>query len=333
MKMKQIITVLILFVSSFSFAQQAENTYIMSKVTATWCPNCGTWGWGFMEGGKDEFKDRDYAMVLGVHYSGNLKTDVGVWWANNLSSVGQPTFYMNNNRVSVSSGSWQNKVSEVITGVDQEYALWDGINAFRITNAFINGDGNIETNISINPDMPVGENDYFALYVFENNVQDVQSGLSGTVSHPNVLREGFNENHQGELVSSLGSGDLNFQHAFNENWNRENVGLLAIWWNETADGFVINQAKAIENIGLLSSSEDTLDESLFSVISNESTIELSVTNDDTYNYTISEMSGKILNQGNFRKQKSISSLDLISGMYIVSIQKDNKQFTQKIFVR
>jgi len=336
--MKQVFTLLAIFASTLCFSQ-ANNQTIFSKVTATWCINCGTWGWGFMEDVKDEFKERDHALVLGVHYSGNLKSDVGVWWTNNLNSVGQPTFYLNEDRVSVNSGNWGNKISEVVQSVDGANGSTEGLTRLEFTNAFINANGEIETNMIVGPGETLEYDEYFGVYIFENDVVDVQSGHSGTVLHPNVLRTVIGDNPEGQAFGDAGSSwvaepaQLHFTHPVEENWDTENLGLLAVWWEKIGDDFVIKQAHSIENIGLLSSTENTLDEGLFTISSTENNINLKSSKNDNYKYFISELSGKVINQGHFKSQTKISSINMATGMYIVNIRREDKFFTKKIFVK
>lgn len=99
-----------------SLTVNSQNTPVFTKVTATWCPNCGNWGWEYMETMKDMFATGD-AVVLGAHFSGDLANPTSEWFADNLNSVGQPKFYVNNERITVSSGNWSTKVQETVDAV------------------------------------------------------------------------------------------------------------------------------------------------------------------------------------------------------------------------
>lgn len=336
--MKQIITLLLL-AFGFSISLQAQNKVVMSKMTATWCINCGTWGWGFMEGVKDEFQQRDDALVLGVHFSGNLQNDVSVWWKDNLNIVGQPQFYLNNEKVSVGSSSWNNKLSEIPGDIDNIQAN-ASVDDLSFVNAFINADDKIETNLLIGPASGPSDNDqYFNVYIYENNVEEVQSGHSGTVLHPNVLRASMLNDFEGTLLGAAGSmpnptpSNFNASYPLDDSWDPENLGLLAIWWEKIDDTYVIKQSTAIDNIGLLSSSETTFDKNLFSAINTETSINISTESDEDFNYALSNVQGQTIAQGTLNREASISTTEMTSGMYLLNISKGNKYFTQKLFVK
>lgn len=337
--MKQIFTFLIVVLSIGLNAQQNQNQIIFSKATATWCPNCGTWGWGFMEGVKDEFKQNDNGLVLGVHYSGNLQNPTAQWWASNLNTAGQPQFYLNNEKVGVNSGNWNDKIAETLTQVEDTQANFNKVAFFNFVNAYINDDGDIEANLLAGPDESPTNDEYLGIYIFENNVEDVQSGLSGMQMHPNVLRDVIQDNPEGELFVEAGSiwtaapAELRFTYPVADNWNVDNLGLLAVWWEKIDNSFIIKQATSIENIGTLSSISSTLDENLFSVINTESDIKISASTDDNYAYAIVSLSGKIVNRGNLNGELSISTDQWATGMYMVNIHKDGNYFTQKVFVK
>ena len=71
---QRIFTLLLFFALSFSniHAQDVPEVQrtLLTKVTATWCPSCGSWGWSFFE---DIIEDNTgKATFMGAHHSGNL---------------------------------------------------------------------------------------------------------------------------------------------------------------------------------------------------------------------------------------------------------------------
>ena len=332
--MKHFFTLLLFM--AFALSAQSQNTAIFSKVTATWCPNCGTWGWSFMEEMKKEYNGGEEALILGVHFSGNLQNDVSKWWAQNLKSVGQPQFFVNNNRINAGSSSWQSKITEVEALVTDFGASNNGITTF--VNAYINGQGEIETNL-VNQPIPTSENDqYFNIYVFENNVEDVQSGQSGMVMHPNVLRASLFDVNEGNLipggtVSIASPSDYNYTYTVDPNWNPENLGLLAVLWENENGSLVLKSAKAIKNIGRLSDVENTLNAEIFSVKTTLTEIKISSTDNNSYNYNLSDLSGKMVMSGSFNNNTTLSTEALVGNIYILNIQKEDKYFTQKVFIK
>lgn len=334
--MKRLFTFL-LFIG-FTIGLQAQSTAVFSKVTASWCPNCGTWGWGLMEAMKAEYADGNQAIVLGVHYSGDLKTPTAEWFAQNLKAQGQPQFFIDNAKLSVGSSNWQSQLGSFQDMIDNSAPKSSA--QFNFVNAFVNNDGEIEANIEFEPITEASDNDlYFAVYVFENNVSNFQAGLGSNSEHPNVLRRALGSNPEGELYASAGStttslGETaNFTLAVQNNWNQEQLGLLAIVWEQTTDGFIINYAQAVQNIGLLSSDENILDAENFTVVNNTTSIDIKAHDDVTYNCTLLDAQGKMIQSSNLNRETSIPTDQLTSGIYILNIQNKGKYFSQKLFVK
>jgi len=335
--MKHLFT-LLLFIG-FSLSAQAQSTAVFSKVTATWCPNCGTWGWGLMEAMKAEYANGNEALILGVHYSGDLKNPTAEWFAKNLNAQGQPQFFVNNTRVSAGSSNWQSQIAtieEMITNDQPKNTA-----QFKFVKAFINGQGDIEANIEFEPFSEAPENDlYFAVYIFENNVSNSQSGLSGgNAEHPNVLRRAIGASPEGELFATAGNtvttlgATANFTASVQDNWKPEELGLLAIAYEKIGDEFIINHAKAVQNIGLLSTDNNVLDANNFVVINDATTINVKSTDDLTYNCTLLDAQGKVIQSAILDRELSMATGQLTAGIYILNIQNKDKYFSQKVFIK
>lgn len=331
--MKHFFTLILI---AFALSAQSQNTAVFSKVTATWCPNCGTWGWDFMEEMKGMYNGGDDALILGVHHSGNLRNEVSSWWSDNLKPVGQPQFFVNNTNTKAGSSNWSSKLTEIGTMINDFGASGNAPTSF--VNAYINSNGEIETNI-INQPIETSTNDqYFNIYLFENNVEDIQSGQSGTVMHPNVLRASIFDSNEGQLIpagsiSVTAPIELNYTYALDPNWNPDNVGLLAIMWEDVDGTFQLKSATAVKNIGRLSNVESSLDGDLFSIKTETSAISIAANNNSNYNYSLADMSGKTVVNGEFSQNVSFSTEQFPNGIYILNIQEGDKYFTQKVFIR
>ena len=335
--MKHLFT-LLLFIG-FSLSAQAQSIAVFSKVTATWCPNCGTWGWDLMEAMKAEYANGNEALILGVHYSGDLKNPTAEWFAQNLNAQGQPQFFVDNTRISVGSSNWQSQMATIEEMIANDQPK--NTAQFKFVNAFINGQGEIETNIEFEPLSEVPENDlYFAVYIFENNVLNSQAGLGGTTAeHPNVLRRAISASPEGELFATAGNSvttlgaTANFKATVQDNWQPEELGLLAIAYEKTDDGFIINHAKAAQNIGLLSSDDNVLDANNFVVINDATSINVKSTDDVKYNCTLLDAQGKIIQSAILDRELSMATGQLTAGIYILNIQNKGKYFSQKVFIK
>lgn len=306
----------------------AQNNPIFSKVTASWCPNCGNWGWSYMEAMKEEFQTGP-ATLLGVHFSGDLKSDAGVWFANNLNASGQPRFFVNNQAISVGGGNWSTKVetakdaSTEMIGTGMNIISFDGVSV-GISGIDINANVNISSLPNTTNEVSV------AVYVYENNVENFQSGQGNDAVHPNVLRMALGA-PEGTVVTEAGtisvSGDLN------ADWNLEELGLLAVVYEKVGDTYEIRSSQAISNVASRVSTDELLDANLFSYSDTESTLTITAENTDTYEVTLTNMTGQKVFSNTFENQINIDKAQLHTGMYVSTLRSGNKLVSQQVFVK
>ena len=109
MTMNRNIFILLIF-SVFSIVLQAQEITVpqtqrplITKRTASWCPNCGGWGWTFFRNVMDDNNGK--AVFFANHYDGIHTSPTTLALATNFGGVSQPLFFLNNTNQSVSSGS------------------------------------------------------------------------------------------------------------------------------------------------------------------------------------------------------------------------------------
>lgn len=304
-----------------------QNTPVMSKVTATWCSNCGSWGWGFMEDMKDEFVDGP-GIVLGVHYSGDLANSTAEWWASTLNSSGQPKFYMNNDLLSVNRNNWSDEVSNVVSMADDiASAAADG--RFEYDRILLDNDVLMVTvNVTA---MPSGNGTInLANYVYENNVLYEQAGLSGMVNHPNVLRSTMGPDFSGMTITDVGTYE--FRMDIPADWDQDELGVLTVIWSDEGNGPSINASQAVDMVSLISSSDDLLDESEFIFANEAHGIRISTENSEIYNLSLTDTQGRQLLNSKLNGQQVIQKSELSKGMYFVTIQGKEGTLSRQIFI-
>ena len=334
--MKHIYTItLFLFLAA---SVQAQRTAVVSKVTATWCSRCGSWGWDFMEAIKDDYADEDAeALPLGVHYSGKLVNPVSQWFASNLDASGQPQFFVNNEFISVGSSTWRTQVDALKTmisglGTNPSNSVLEFVNTRIIDN-----DGNHNVSIRINPISDVQNEHYLAVYVFENNVIEEQASVGPMANHPNVLRDVISDNNFGDLYMAPGDAAraeevLNFVYTPDPSYKIENLGVLAIMWEKIGNDYVIDYSIATKNWMALTST-DELTESNVTLQQGANEIMLSADDNQEYEVLITNQSGQTLSSARFQNNTSLSTSEFISGLYYVTVGNKEKRETFKVFVR
>ena len=307
-----------------------NNSSVLTKVTATWCPNCGTWGWDYMEEMKAMYANDSKVTLLGVHHSGDLRNNVSSWFADNLDFFYQPVFFHNNSDLNVTRNNWEDKVGEM-AGLIEDFASGNSSAEIGFNSAYIM---NNEIHCSVNIDASKKSNAefYLAVYVFENNVVNNQAS-QGLAMHPNVLRDVMSDNNYGDLIDTGNAGiQTEFSMPVDPSWNGDNLGLLAILWNVENNSFVLQNSGSIHNIGLLSSSEEVLDGEDIKIAYLPNGFRLNTGDQDEYQLYFYNANAQLLQQQKFINETQLETSNLPAGLYSVHLRKGDKVYTQQVFV-
>ena len=201
---------------------------LFTKITATWCPNCGTWGWTYM---KDVMaQNGEDMLVVGAHHSGNLQTKAGNFFQSVFNSFSQPRFIFGNQDQGVRSNNIVDKLNETDAKVKEQLALQPNVG--------------VGMTISVSPDKidvhtkakffaELNGEYYLSLYLIENNVVEEQASLGNAVEHPMVLRTAFTDDDEGmQIASGSISVDFEVENDFSlirqPEWNLENSYIYGI---------------------------------------------------------------------------------------------------------
>lgn len=111
--MKNLFLVVLLAVSQLVMGQEVnkQNWTLIHERTATWCPNCGTWGWTLKDRFIDEFKSEN-VLFIASHHSGDLVNSTATEFGNNFIGSGQPIFYVDGFNINASSSNINTKIEE-----------------------------------------------------------------------------------------------------------------------------------------------------------------------------------------------------------------------------
>ena len=326
-----------------------QQTPLVTKITATWCSNCGSWGWNFF---KDILNDnRTKAILIGAHDSGDLQSSVSVNFSNNFSAIGQPKFYLNNTDLRVTRNGTAGKRTEVKDMIDAMSAQSPVANVGFYAE-MKDGNINVRTNTKFFQDG--GANDYYlGLYVVENHVRNSQSGQSGTVEHPFVIRSSFTSGSFGEILDASGtiaSGteiSRDFSTAINTGWNTDNVSVMAVIWKENGGKFeFVNAAQTNDFSGIPTSDVEVISEvekfEVFpTVVTEKAAVKINLTEAvDNLQVHIFDLSGKVVSdvfRGTLPSGEHLFEVDrnafLESGIYFISLNNGNKVMTEKLILK
>lgn len=333
--MKNLILFLLVFFTCSLSAQQSGTNVIISKATADWCPNCGSWGWSFFEAVQEEF-DNSGNILLGVHHSGGLENPVSNWFANNLGNTYQPQFFLNNERFNVISSNWQQRVEEMKDAVEVINNTPPPVDIVFVE-SYMDADKTIHTRVNVTPDnMPAGDY-FFGVYLFENDVEWYQSNQGSNAMHPFVLRDIMADEFFGDpFTPGLSpSGNAIIEKSYtveDDSWNTDKVGLLAILWIKEGNKYLVQNTAAQYNVGLLSSDNDIDLQLQWSAYAGPESIEIEVTEGGKYNATIYNTSGREIKRTVMEQRVSIPTDGIPGGIYIVTLQGEKGISSKQIII-
>lgn len=265
--MKLSITFLLVLFSFSIFAQSSSFSQktLVTKRTASWCPNCGTWGWNFAKA-IDELENEN-AILIRAHYSGDLQSKAAQDITENFKAVYQPEFYINEEVQSVGSTTWESKVADFNQTIDENASLSANVSTTILSS--IDGETiSVEVSATLLNDI---EGDYFlGTYVLENGVENNQSGF-GPAIHNRVLREAFTEDSFGEQMIE-GSGSKGTHFVFDAAITPEGEALedrafeiLVIVWKKEEEQYTVENVH-VSAIGAMTNTETlVLSEAKFNV--------------------------------------------------------------------
>jgi hypothetical protein len=213
---------------------------LVTKISASWCPYCGTWGWDLMEG---LFQDNSgISNMLSLHYSGDYRTDAGAKMTSNFGAVGQPQFVLNSQLLSVNGSTAQTKRPEIQKAVADNAALKPVVQT-GIKAGTYEGQFNILTNTRF---FQAAEGEYYlGLYLLQQEFVGPQAGRTSSSVHKNLLRMNFMDSAFGELLvqGPVNAGSEVFlQRSVSLNsiaYPLGNISVLSIIWKKEGSRYVV----------------------------------------------------------------------------------------------
>lgn len=314
---------------------------LITKITATWCPNCGGWGWTFFD---SIFVDNAAkALIIKANYSGELQNPTAADFATNFNTNYQPYFIVGNENQNVTSTNTAAKRTTIKNLVDNNYATPPVVNAgLEVTK---NGDFlNVQTKTRFFQNTE-GEY-YLGIYVIEDGVINFQQNQGNDAVHKNVLRASMSSGSFGELITSgIISSGSEFDKPYSillGNWNLNNLEIAAIIWKKVGNTFEFvntHSTTEISTVGIASIPEDEIGFHVFPTITaGNVTIELNLKNENTaIQLELADLSGKKLAtifEGNagarLRTFEINRTMAGASGLYFIVLRHGNAVSTKKI---
>ncbi len=199
----------------FTFSVFAQNVdpmqrTLITKRTASWCPNCGTWGWSFFH---DLITDNEgKAILIAAHYDGNLVTKAALEITDNFGGIYQPVFFQNHTILDATPFTTSTLRPQVKSQVEANHATAPLANA-GFTPTY---DGKeIKVNAKVKFFKAGSGEFYLGIYLLEDNLISFQSGIGNNATHMKVLRYSFTDFSWGKLIANGAvSANQEFNFAF-----------------------------------------------------------------------------------------------------------------------
>jgi hypothetical protein len=208
-------TFTILLVSLFlikAIAQQVEQSQhlLLTERTASWCPNCGTWGWALKEGLLEDNANK--IVFFAAHYDGVLATMPSEDITSNFGGFSQPRFYLNHTDLNANSSNGANVRNTVKAQVEAALTAMPVANVGFDAN-FANGTYTVNAKVKFF--QAASGEFYLGMYLIENNVTAYQASIGNNANHTAVLQESFTTSSFGNQITN---GDVSagseFQMSF-----------------------------------------------------------------------------------------------------------------------
>lgn len=314
---------------------------IMTKTSATWCSNCGSWGWDLF---KDLIEDNDNKNVIiwSSHNSGDLDNDASVDINTGWGSFAQPQFFVNSDNFNVTSSNAQTARVEINGYVD---ALL-GFGALAGVGVDATYDG--ETlNVTGKAEFFTGLEDgdyHLAFYLLKDHVIANQASVGPNADHRYVLTDKITESSFGQQIveGAVVSGATYTVEASKEiaDIDLDNDEVIAILWNLRADGVYAFFNANRKMISSTSAAVEIAGISNISTRQNDNEIILDITtqqNVGTVQTRLVNVSGQIIATQdisviNGSNQISYSSNNLPAGTYLVQITANGKVHSEKVII-
>ncbi|MCB0650294.1 MAG: Omp28-related outer membrane protein [Saprospiraceae bacterium] len=229
------------FAITFVSAQEIEvpqtQMSLINKVTADWCPYCGTWGWDFFHDLNTDNSAK--AVVFAIHYSGGLQNQTASALTTNYGAVSQPRFILNG----VDQNVLSNTTAAARESIQEKVNLEASMSPLAQTglNATYRDDNMLYCNTRTTFFDAADGAYYMGIYLVEKQVIHQQASLGNNAQHLNVLRLSFTGNTFGTLLAngSIAAG-TSFDYQFSipkDSYTPSNLEIVSIIWKKEGETY------------------------------------------------------------------------------------------------
>lgn len=231
-------TVIVLYSPAKAQAVAETQQTLITKFTASWCGECGSWAWPMLHQLRDSLPNE--VVFAAAHVENSfLQSDIALEWEANFTSTEVPKLYLNRMHVPANAG----------TAADVYQHLLDTITSLYQTPPVVNV--GIETSwegdlLHVNTRTLFFQNAngafYLGVYLLENNFMAAQGGFSGWVAHQWLLRKAVTDLPFGSLLAfGQQAAGTEFLRSFTTSvseWNIDQLDVMAVVWRREGNHYI-----------------------------------------------------------------------------------------------
>lgn len=315
---------------------------LITKITATWCNPCGTWGWSLNEEIMDNNPD---ALTICLHPSSTSQLydpcAATMYSVFAPASSGTPSWYVDGVRKTVysqSGGIYTTQTKNAVKAHIDSVMLYDATAGTGFSWSWNGNAINIQAKTQFF-NSETGDI-YLGVYFIEDDIVKYQNGIGNNAVHHPTLRT----NVSAELGDALFNGTILQGQQFNTNynfivpsdWQKHKLRLMAILWKKNANNEYTILNTSVSDFLAQATSVNKIFTDNYSVYPNpvpNKTFTISPCNQCSFQ--IYDLLGKSIpykvSYQNLQATVFLSN-DMAPGVYILQMQRGNKTTSQKIIV-
>lgn len=315
---------------------------LITKITATWCNPCGTWGWSLNE---EIMTQNPEALTLCLHAStSSLLYDpaaAAIYDVFTPASSGAPSWYVDNVRKTVYStqgGIYTTQTKNAVRAASDSILINDA----QAGAGFLWSWNNNTLNVTAKAEFffPSNGEYYFGVYIIEDDIVKYQNGIGNNAVHHPTFRKALSNPTGDFLINGNVSAGQQFTKTYTFNtptdYVKSKMRLMGIVWKmENGKPIIVNTSVSeyLEQITSKISSKN-LQIELYPnpTLNHEFTIQNISSKDKIQVY---DLLGKML-QVKIEIKNNLANVILpdytSKGIYIIQVTKENKTYSQKLVV-
>lgn len=221
---------------------QTKQMSLVSKMTATWCHSCGSWGWDLFNNIINSTNRKAVFMAAYCSSTSGFYNSVAQEMYNNFTpGYGLPTFTLNGQNETVYVSGYVDDIKTRDNIISKVNENWNKEPIAGAGLAYTINENTVSLTAKVKFFAEAQGEYYLAAYLIEDGAKGFQS-TRGETSHHYVLRGTADNKSFGEMISAgnISEGfETEKSYTFNtdEKINTDKLYIAVIIWKKTESGF------------------------------------------------------------------------------------------------